>query len=60
MREIMNVDSTSKALSLLSGIVSLALLIYGTVGESYWSGFGLILLMTSLLALFSLSGPLKS
>jgi hypothetical protein len=56
MREIIKVDSAPKALSLLTGIGSLALIIYGMYGESYWSGFGLVLLMTSLLLIFSLSG----
>jgi len=57
MREIMKVDSIPKAMSFLTAIGSLVLLIYGTYGESYWLGFGLVLFMTSFLLIISLSGP---
>src|SRR5690242_436555 len=60
MREIMKVDSIPKAFSFLTGIGSLGLVIYGMFGESYWSGFGLVLLMTSLLLIFSLSGAQRA
>ncbi len=55
MREIMKIDSIPKAFSFLTGFGSLILIVYGIYGEAYWSGFGLVLLMTSLLLILSFS-----
>ena len=56
MHEIMKIDSVPKALSFLLGLGSVGLLVYGFYGEAYWSGFGLVLLMPSLLVILCLSG----
>ncbi len=57
MREIMKIDSVPKAMAFLTALVSLVLLGYGFFGASYWSGFGLVLLMPALLAMVSFSEP---
>ena len=56
MREILRLSSIPKAFAFLTGIGSLALMVYGCYGESYWAGCGLVLLMTSLLLIVSLTG----
>lgn len=56
MREIIKLDSIPKALSFLTGIGSLILLIYGLYIGSYWAGFGLVLLMTSIIVILGLTG----
>jgi hypothetical protein len=55
--DILKIDSPQKALSFLMALGSLALIVYGGYGESYWLSFGFLMLVTSLLLVLSLSGP---
>ena len=54
MREILTLHSIPKALSFLLALVGLGLIFMGVVGNSYWSGFGLVILMTGLMLVVSL------
>ena len=54
MREILTLHSIPKALSFLLALVGLGLIFMGVVGNSYWSGFGLVIFMTGLMLVVSL------
>lgn len=57
MLEVIRIDSGPKFFSILAALISLIMIVYGLYGESYWSAFGLVLLMPSLLLMAILSSP---
>ncbi len=49
MSDIFKINSGIKAMSFLAVLMSLGMIIYGFIAESYWRGLGLVLLTTAIL-----------